>query len=213
MNRLTIVILGVGIILLAVVPFVIQYLLSFSAVTFDVKSPAAARLYRVVGEENEQLSQAINNPVTIPLQNGDYCIEPTAENYETTPVCFTVQDKDLSIEVDPSYTRLYLEGLLQDQVGAINKLIEETYKEVIGGFVLNKGTLLGRGDWYGTTLTQKVAKGEQGDVYRVLLKKEGGNWIIVAYPQIILNKFDYPDVPYNILDKVNRLVGAQGTLL
>lgn len=211
MNKLVIAIVGV-LLLLVALPFVVSYLLSFHTVTLSVSGAPSARLYKLQNKKEEQVMQSINSATTLRLQNGTYCAKPTAENYQDTPVCFTVENKDLAASLDFSFTQLYLDELLKDQQASINKLIKDTYKEVIDGFVLKDGMLLGQGDWYGTTLTKKVARGDQGDVYRVLLKKSGDAWSIVTYPQIVLSKFNYPDVPYSVLDTTNKIVGIQGAL-
>jgi hypothetical protein len=165
-----------------------------------------------VGDKKEPLSQTINSSVVLQLQDGNYCVESTNKNYSQTPVCFTVDDKDMSVVVDPNYSKDYLSELLPSEIDSINLLIQNTYKEVIDGFVLKQGALLGHGEWYGGTLTQRVARSDQGDVYRFLLKKTDGIWNVIVNPKIILSKFDYPAIPFDILDTVNRFVGIQGSL-
>jgi len=211
MSRFKIIFLLFVMVSIVVGIFIFLHIASFSSVSFILKEPVVGSVYKVVGDKKEQQPQTIGSSVILQYQNGDYCVVPTDKKYSQTPICFTVNDKDMSVDFNPNYSKYYLSELLPSEIGSINVIIQEQYKDVIDNFVLKQGALLGLGEWYGGTLTQKVARSDQGDVYRFLLKKTNGAWGIVAYPQIVFSKFDYPSVPFTVLDTVNRFAGIQGS--
>ena len=48
------------------------------------------------------------------------------------------------------------------------------------------------------------SRGDEPDIYRTVLKKENGQWVIKAKPTISLSAKVYPDVPFEILSTINR---------
>lgn len=192
--------------------YVWQYVASLHQVSVNITEGLRVNIYQVVEGVAQKSSSSATGSIKLSLQNGDYCAKPNDPNYDQTPVCFEVSGKDVSVVVNPNYSSNYLKSLLPVEINAINSIITKTYSAVIDNFNLKTGSLFGHGEWYGGTLTQKTQyASDQGDVYRVLLKKTtAGTWVVVAYPQIVLSKYDYPTVPYNILDSVNRLTGVQG---
>jgi hypothetical protein len=190
--------------------YVWQYLASLHQVSLTVTHGMRVDIYQVVNGNNQKSFTTVSDSVKIPLQNGDYCAAPNDTKYNQTPICFTVSGKDIVVDVEPNYSATYLSSQLTNQLATINSVITTTYSDIIDGFTLTTGALYGHGEWYGGTLTQKTeSASDQGDVYRVLLKKVSGTWTVVAYPQIVLSKYTYPDVPYAVLDAVNRLPGVQ----
>jgi hypothetical protein len=211
MSRFKIISISIVVIVFTVGLFIWQYIASFHSVDFTITSGLSAKIYKVVDKVNQEPAiSTVSSSSAIQLQNGDFCAVPASTRYDNTPVCFTVSNKNIAITVQPSYSTNYLTQLLPSQLSAINIVINNKYSAVINGFTLQTGQLFNHGEWYGTTLTQKVEnQGDQGDVYRVLLKNINNTWTTVAYPQIVLSKYSYPNVPYEILDAINRLPGLQ----
>jgi hypothetical protein len=185
-----------------------HYLVSFHSITLNVRGEITSIVYKVVDNKDQPPLSTIKSTILISLQNGQYCVKPADTKYNTSPICFTVQDKDMSITIDPDYSDNYLEQLLTTQIDQIDSVITTKYSPIIASYTLIGGKLYGKGEWYGTTLTEKVAPSDRGDVYRVLLEKKGNSWVIVAYPQIVLSKLDYPQVPFTVLSDVNQLLGV-----
>lgn len=185
-----------------------HYLVSFHSITLNVKGEVTSIVYKVIDNKDQSSLKTIKSTVAMSLQNGQYCVKPTDTKYDTSAICFTVQNKDMSITIDPDYSANYLEQLLITQIDQINSVITTKYGPIIDSYTLIGGVLYGKGEWYGTTLTEKVAPSDRGDIYRVLLEKKGNSWVIIAYPQIVLSKFDYPQVPFTVLSDVNKLLGV-----
>lgn len=211
MSRFKIVLLFVGFIVLIGSVLVLQFIWSFHTVTFSNPDKVTLNVRKVIdGVSQKQINHIVVDSLSIGFQNGDYCAEVDSTIYDTKPLCFTVNNKDVSLLVGLDYSKTKLSDLLLNEVDAVQSVITQKYSDVVGNFNIGSGVLYGRGDWYATTLTQKVAhKSEQGDVYRVLLQKSDEKWNIVAYPQIVLSKYGYPNVPINILNDVNKLIGAR----
>ncbi len=146
----------------------------------------------------------------IRLSGGNYCIYPTdSSNYDTSNgTCFTVKDKDISVTVTPDYSASKLQAMLTNDLSAVQSVIKTKYAPIINNYRLANGTLYMRGQWYGTTLTEVTAPNERGDVYRVILEQVNGQWQIAARPALALNKYDYPNIPHQVLDAVNKQDGT-----
>jgi len=196
-----------------------QYLNSFYTVTVNNIRETTLSLYKDtlvtlsssedVETQRQEIKRFSEKKTEYTLQNGTYCIETIDQDYALTQTCFEVKDEDTSITINPSFSKLYLKNMLTSQLESqLNAIISEKYAPIIDGYVLKTGELLGEGDWYGATLTTIIPPRDRGDVYRVLLHNESGVWNIVAYPQLYLNKYDYPDVPQSVLQATNELVGS-----
>lgn len=199
------VVIGVG---LTVLFIIWQYMFSFHSVNFIVGKDVTVEVYKVINNKEQPTFQTVSANINLSLQNGDYCTIPIDSKYDTDPICFKVQDKDISVTIDPNYSKDYLENLLLPQLVQINSIVSSKYSSIINDYTFKTGQLYGKGEWYGGTLTKKVAPSDRGDVYRFILKKTDNKWGVVAYPQISLNKFDYPNIPVDILNSVNKLLGV-----
>lgn len=188
-----------------------RYITSLRNVSFVLNNGVVVDVYKVVDGKKQDSVKTVSTSTTIPLQIGDFCAQPTSDRYVTDPICFTVNDKDISVDINPNYSNDTLAKMLLGELENIKTVINNSYKEVIDDFTVVDGVLYSNGEWYGTTLTQKTSSANEpkGDVYRLIAKKENNTWKIINYPEIALSKFDYPDVPRYILDAVNKLSGNQ----
>jgi hypothetical protein len=189
----------------------LQYLLSLHTVTFSVSDNLVANVYKATDKEQQKsITKIVSGSSSFRYQTGSYCVKIGDKNYDTTPICFDIENKDITVTIAPNYSKVRLNELLDTEINTVQLAIKSAYKEVIGGFTIQRGALFGRGEWYGTTLTQKVAyKSEQAEVYRVLLKKDNDKWTTVGYPQLSLSKYKYPDTPVTILTSINKMLGDQ----
>lgn len=184
----------------------LSYVLSLHKVTFTNTESIAFSLSEKADGSDKQVS-TISSSITVKLKNGTYCLVPKDTQYTQTPDCFTVKDKDLTKMLHPFYSTSKLSELQATEQSTLDSLITVKYGLLINNYVLKPGQLFERGDWYGATLTTKVAANDQGDVYRTILHKVNNVWVIVAYPQLAVSKAAYPTVPHDVLDGVNALVG------
>lgn len=182
-----------------------RYFASFYSVHINTVNNIGVEFYKVVSGKNQDVKNIKSS--TLSLQNGNYCIKPSDTIYDNTPTCFTVASKDKTVNINPNYSTVHLAGLLSQELDQVNAVINLKYAAIIDNYIVATGQLYGLGQWYGTTLTTRTAPSDRGDVYRVILKKENNIWTVVAFPQIVLSKYDYPSVPFDVLSAVNKLVG------
>lgn len=105
--------------------------------------------------------------------------------------------------------------LSKDQLTEKLKIEEETilgvlktaYPTVATDYMINKGSLYGKGEWYGTTLTYRGSDSGNRDTLRVLMQKKSGVWILRTIPpRQLLSTVEFPDTPKSILRSINEPV-------
>jgi len=207
-QRNTLIIGGVLVVLLVAGLLVGRWVLSFHTVTFTNANTISAVLTNDTDDENQKTVQTITGATEVQLQDGTYCLLPTDKKYSQSLDCFDVKGADLTHTIDFDYSKDTLAELLSPQQTTLNTMISATYKPLSDQYVLKDGELFAKGEWYAATLTTKVAAADQGDVYRVILHKEADEWKIAAYPQIVISKQAFPNIPVDIIEQANRLVGT-----
>jgi hypothetical protein len=150
------------------------------------------------------------------LKKGSYYIETTGQDFEPLRTDIVV-DKSLSLTLSPSYTSEKLSSLLSPQLDSIQKTISDDIPEINTSYKINTGKLYITGQWYATTVQKKLTKEQERttyiDVYRVVLGKNGGNWVVLTKPpEIILSAARYPDIPRDILVDINQNPSAVNQL-
>lgn len=202
MNRKTIIIL-ISILIAAIIGVsVTLYILSFRTVTFDIVPENVS--ITILKEGSDQQLDTLNQDGSLQLQDGTYEAVPTHKDYTSNSIPFTVDSEDITLTIDPAFSSARLESMADSERTAIDKLLRQSYPNVIKDFTIQPGTLYEKGQWYATTLQQNpLLGGQQGDMYRVVLHKEDTQWRIVAGPKIVLSTQEYPDVPFAILTDIN----------
>jgi len=185
---------------------ILSIVLSYHKITISDPNSVSVSLYNSADKDKKTIS-TISSSTTLSLKDGEYCSVTSDNAYDTAPSCFTVQGKEVSVTINPNYSESRLTALLPSEISAINNVITTKYAGIIKQYTVGSGKLYGQGQWYGTTLAQIVGPSDRPDIYRVLLQKSNDAWKIVAYPQISLSKYDYPQVPYNILKDINEQSG------
>lgn len=178
------------------------YMQSFKTVRLEVKQ---ADMSVKVHSQNRTEVGAFTGSKELRLQEGKYTATPQGDQYDTTPIPFEVIDKDISVTLAPSFSDIRLAELLRPEQAVITKKIVDAYPGVINGFHVRDGRLYKEGEWYATILVQKTqGAGDEPDLYRIVLKKEDGQWVIKTKPAIVLSAKEYPDIPFYILSSINR---------
>jgi len=201
MNKKTLILLILSGIVLLIFAGILLYFQSFKTVYFDIKKQDIdVKIQRDRTEVGN-----FTNSGELRLPAGKYLATIQNDRYDQTPIAFEVVNKDLTITIDPSFSTSYLNQILDTEQAAINKKITDSYPAVISKFELKRGQLYKEGEWYATILIQKTAgRGDEPDIYRTVLKKEDGQWVIKAKPTIVLSAKVYPDIPFEILSTINR---------
>ena len=184
--------------------FAYLYLSSSRNITFDIQQPnVTVEIYK--GTDTEKPIKTVGSTTVVSLRDGEYYYVVSGDHYEETTVNLLV-DRDLSVAINPNYSREYLASLLEPQEKAIHNIISTTYADIINQYDIHPGELFDRGQWYGTVITKKVADERQiTDLYRIILLKESDTWRILEQPEIVVTTTNQPAVPIDILRLVNKL--------
>lgn len=201
MNKKTLILSALAGIALLVFAGLLLYFQSFKTVRFDIEKQDIG--IKILRDETEVGSLPAAGEIR--LSAGKYTVAIQNDRYDQTPIEFEVVNQDITVTIDPSFSANHLNRILATEQTAINKKITDSYPNAITGFELKRGQLYKEGEWYATILIQKTAgRGDEPDIYRTVLKKENGQWVIKAKPTIVLSTKVYPDVPFEILSTVNR---------
>ncbi len=155
---------------------------------------------------------SINNSATLRLKKGEYKLVTSANNdYKEQTVNFSVSDKPVKVDVNPSYSESKLSSILKGQEVNINSVIINNVN-LNDRFKINPGELYGHGEWYGTTIVPNLSNQELEsgyvDVYRIVLKKENDTWqLAMKIPELVVSRVDYPEIPAEVANDVNRQFG------
>lgn len=132
----------------------------------------------------------------------------TAPKKEQTNQQVTVSKKPSpSATPEPSKEpkKLDLNEQLTLEESTIIAVLVEKYPKISTDYVVNKGQLFDKGQWYGTTLTYKGSNIDNRDTLRVLMYKKDDIWTLkTTPPRPILSAKDFPDAPKTILQIINK---------
>lgn len=179
---------------------------SFHKIAFTISQPnLKVEVFRQFeGTKTEKVGE-FTQATDLTLENGSYYYIASGENAAVKVTKFEV-DRAQKIDVQPGFDQEYLASLLKSEQEALTAMIAKSNPRIDVYFNINNGKLFGIGDWYGTTLTSKQAEPNQpSDFYRVLMKKEGGQWKLLGKPKLIWSVPDHPEIPRDILSQLNKL--------
>lgn len=155
---------------------------------------------------NSESIKTLEKSSIISLDAGDYTVTSFGEKTGFYTKIISVQN-DSVIEIDPPYSANHLDDLLDDELSALSSTIEQFFGENLDDLSVSRGELLERGDWYSTTIFERINDPrQQPDYYVLLLSKSADSWEVVAGPDIVLTRYDYPDIPIDILTLANNTV-------
>lgn len=194
----------------------ISYRLSLRTLVINYKNISSVSVYKTGdinnGGAEKPVAKTTFSGQQIKIPEGQYTLYyDAAQNYESKYVEVNLNEKRQVVSLSPGYSSGYLEGLLADESGSINAAIMKKYPEAGVRYTIQSGKLFGNGDWYGTTLVYKTENLRPQDLFkvdslRIILKKEGGAWVVKTDPpDISLSKYTYPAIPEDILSEVNSM--------
>jgi hypothetical protein len=166
-------------------------------VTFILKTqPLTVEIH-----DNNSNVTTISNNTTLTLANGNYIAKPSGKNIDPSEIKFSVNGKDTSVTINPSFSSEYFNGLIKTEIEAINNIIVKRYPQLISKYIVHEGELQQQGEWYVTALTHKASTNNNPkDVYKIILRKMNGVWDVVNSPQIVPTLYNMPGVPTNIIN-------------
>jgi uncharacterized protein YpmB len=181
-----------------------SYLLSFHKVSFEFQNDVtSATIY----DSDKQELRRIDPNGSMFLKKGKYYAIPQGNSLSNDSINFTVEDKDMTVMIDPAYSKEYLKDLLTKEKSAIATAISAKYPSIFSQYTLTHETLYRRGDWSGGLLEPKVSdERDERDSYRVVLYKEDKTWKVVRRPEYILTSSKYEDVPVDVLRAINSII-------
>ena len=209
MNQRKIIILsGVALITLITTGFIVQYILSHHTITFNFKRDNLKISIRQQLDNNKYSNTgSLSQSGSLSLVNGDYIIDIESTNPQKPLskeiIKFSVHDTNATIDINPRLSDAYLNNILEDNKETIHEIIKSKYS--LAGYELSKERVIGDGDWYAAIFTQSSVNRENGDEYFIVAKRSGNTWSIVTAPRLVVTSREYPDIPQDILDQVNRL--------
>ncbi|HVQ45005.1 MAG TPA: hypothetical protein VMT30_08695 [Candidatus Saccharimonadia bacterium] len=204
MNRKTIIAIS-AVAVGAIALFAVSYRLSLKTVTLNITQPNITITINRIDKDKSTKTASLTATGNVSLSKGTYTAVPAGTDANTTPIPFTVGDNNLTLEIHPGYSNAYLAKLLSTQQAAITAIIAAAYPKALTGFKRGREQLYKDGDWYGTTLIQNPPHPkENGDVYRLVLHRENGQWKIATPPRIILSAKEFPAVPIEILRDIDQ---------
>lgn len=142
----------------------------------------------------------VSASTTLTLANGNYTAKPSGRNIDSTPIKFSVEGKDASVTINPSFSNEYFSGLIKTEIEAINAIIVKRFPQLISKYTIHEGELQQQAEWYVTALTHKASTNDSPkDVYKIILKKVNGAWDVVNNPQIVPTLYNMPGVPSDVI--------------
>lgn len=211
----------VGLTLLIVAGFTVRHFLALRTLTVNYGNIDSIFIYRAAdldsngNTDKKPLETFIQSGQQITLEKGNYVLKyDAADTYQDDFVALELSEKQQTISVSPEHSQEYIDNALDREIQNINTTIKEKYPKAGSLYEIQRGSLYQEDEWYGTTLLYKGSrKGDnflKTDPLRIVLKKENGQWVIKTNPpNILLNKYDYPDIPEDILRNVNNLPSGQ----
>ncbi len=142
----------------------------------------------------------------IKVPKGDYLLKYTGSNgYASKYENITIQDKPVVISLDPDYSQDQLVDMLDQDFDTIKAALGAKYQN-IGDYIIEKGKLYKKGEWYATTLQYIGDNYYNYDSLRLVMKKENGSWkLITDPPSIVISSRNYPSIPVDVLQDVNNV--------
>ena len=203
MNKKHITIIVILVVAAAGFGYFIYYLTNFHKVSFT-KTPVVEKIEIFRRDPTERVTITDgSSPIT--LASGSYYAATLGSKVSREIVDFNVTS-DTVVSLDPSYSETYLDSLLVSESAAIQTEIESTLPKTISNYTLTQSHLYKKGEWFGGVLVNKKADNNNPkDTYRVILKKDNESWSMTTTPMIIFSSAALPDVPIDVLRKVNAL--------
>jgi hypothetical protein len=158
-------------------------------------------------DDYKKIASLTTGSKTILLKNGEYYYTATGDKFGKNKNIIVVDNSTKSFDINIGYSSSYMNKLLADEQSEILAVIKNAYPKIINDYEVIKGSLFGdNGEWYGAVIKKKsIYRNSAIDSYRVILQKTNNKWLMVHYPEMVATKYNFPDVPINVLNSINKL--------
>lgn len=183
------------------------HLVSFRTLSIQTgQADFTADIYKADDINRQRKIANSKEEAEVKLQDGDYIAIASNDKFSKDPLAFTVTKDTKRVTLQPSFSSATLSIMLSNESATLKKVLVDTYPQLSKGYKIGLGKLYKMGEWYATTLTViPEDRREDGDIYRVVMQKENATWRIVKTPEFVLTTSEYPMVPKEILQEVNKL--------
>lgn len=142
----------------------------------------------------------------IKLKKGSYIAEMKKDGYEVEARTISLADSPQVIVLNPrTFTAERLQQILNQEKGNIYNSLTSRYPDIFNLYTVQKEKIYLNGAWYAAVLLFKDKSSLSRDSVRVVVKKEGGQWIVATKPYPSLSAVEYPGIPVNVLKDINTL--------
>lgn len=201
--------------------FTWDYLVNNKDVTLNPTPGTTITIGEMAGDEPVISKQIASTSVkkTIRLHIGTYAVKFSAsKDYEDQLTSVDINNTTEITTPSLNYTTEKLSTILGAEKDAIHNVVWGVVSP--DKYNIDIEQLFYTGQWYGARLIPKdwydptvpadliprpTNSNNTLDVLRVILKKEGGDWKIVAGPSVVLYINDYSQIPQDIIRSVNKL--------
>lgn len=179
------------------------YLLSFKNVSFLLDADVS--ILTIYSPDGKQEFNKITSSQVVRLQTGNYSLAPSGDKISTDKTLISIT-KDTEININPNYSQAYLLSQLPSAETNILSVLKSKYPTAMNSYSLQNGELFIKGEWYGGLLVNNESSfNNMKDLYRFIANKDESGWQIINYPELILTKKAYQNVPIDILNTINKL--------
>lgn len=162
---------------------------------------------RYVKLEDDQIEVEFNTDLK--LDRGLYLAEYNQEGFESQRREVNLDKEIVSVSFDYIIDQPTLELILEENTENIHIAMEQAYPGLFSNYTILEESVYSDGNWYGAILTSNDQESLSRDTVRMVMKNEAGTWKVAAKPYITISQDEYPDVPSNLLDEINRVPGAR----
>lgn len=148
-------------------------------------------------------SQTVSK-IRVPKYSGITIHYTGKNNYETNIQNIKISDESKDINLDPYYSREYLDTLLEDEKDSITQSVNSYDHVIRDTYSVSDVRLYHFGEWASATLTWKGEYGQNTDSQHIILKKKDNSWSVIGEPSIVFFYKNNPDTPVDIIEQVNN---------
>lgn len=185
---------------------IISYILSFKEVIFSLAPDVTTiTIYKEKDYKNKSNPTKVVDKQVINLQTGTYIVIPSGNKISNDKISIFIKE-DTTIKINPDYSKYYLLSILNTEKNNILNILKQKYPDLIKNYSIKQAELFKKGQWFGGLLVNNQSNPNNiKDIFRFIAYKESDIWKIVNFPDLILTKKIYNNVPIEILNAINKL--------